>query len=221
MSGKTRKLVHTLSLFMALGTLVGYVLTSAVHAQGSRPPSEVEVVNTPDVNVVNTPTVNIGNSPSVEISNTPSVEIGNTPTVNLSASASVRDRDNPALQPVQFSCTVLLNDGAQIAGATCVDGLLDLAGRTLVIENINAHVSSTDRPELRVSVVNRDFHNAITGIERRYYFQQCSPGSSCYWLDQQVRLYHTIQNIVVTFARTPPATGAVEWTAHFSGYLVD
>lgn len=45
--------------------LLGVAAIGGAVVQGNRPPSDVNVVNTPNVNVANTPTVNVGNVPTV------------------------------------------------------------------------------------------------------------------------------------------------------------
>jgi hypothetical protein len=56
--------IATNAILAALGvaTVGGAALTAS--PQGGRPPSDVNVVNTPTVNIGNTPTVNIGNFPT-------------------------------------------------------------------------------------------------------------------------------------------------------------
>jgi hypothetical protein len=203
---------------LVISMVPSMALPGVAHAQAGRPPTEVEVTNTPDVNVVNTPNVNVANTPSVEVTNSPTVE--------LAPGAAVRDRDNPALQPVQFSCEITLLDLDQIDSTSC--GTLP-SGKRLIIEYISAEafVPTGQRPIMRVNVTNMDpFTTALSSIEYHFYFQDCgpvAPSSNCYNLSELVRLYHTQVgfNVVLTFNRTGPFTGGASLTANFSGYLVD
>lgn len=183
-------------------------------AQAGRPPAEVEVVNTPDVNVVNTPGVNVANTPSVEVTNSPTVQLG--------ANARIRDRDNPALQPVQFSCEVTLINLDQIGDQLCGEAP---PGKRLVIEYIHAvaRVPSGQRPNLRIGVSNEDLTGAISSLEYQFYFDECGPisGDTCHIIRQNVRLYHTQFNVLIRFNRTSPFTGEAHVAVYFSGYLVD
>ena len=45
--------------------LLGVAAIGGAVVQGNKPPTDVNVVNTPNVNVANTPTVNVGNVPTV------------------------------------------------------------------------------------------------------------------------------------------------------------
>jgi hypothetical protein len=214
-----RTIGHSIVLNLAflLYFLAVVLVANAAWAQPGPPPSDVEIVNTPDVNVVNTP--------DVHVTNTPSVDVTSLPAVTIAPGATFRDRDNPAIQPLQFTCEIYLADGDQIEDVTCVDQA-SLTGKTLVIEYINATVGlpTGQNPEMRLRVTSPNQFGSPTAIERRYQFEECglfSPTNACFWLDQRVRLYHTDFNLIVTFGRSTPHSGDVTFQAHFSGYLVD
>lgn len=208
---------HSFLRYVLATALVGFIVANLAHA--APPARDVNVVNTPDVNVVNTPDVNVANTPDVNIANTPTVDVNSLPAVQLAPGVTFRDRDNPALQPIQFTCEVFLDDTVQISDTTCINES-SLTGKTLVIEYINAVVAvpTGQRPEMRVSVTNEDADGAISSQAYRYRFEDCGPvgGNTCHWLDREVRLYHSRFNIVVTFTRSSPWTGAVTLSARFS-----
>ena len=47
--------------------LLGVAAIGGAVVQGNKPPTDVNVINTPNVNVANTPTVNVGNVPTVVV----------------------------------------------------------------------------------------------------------------------------------------------------------
>lgn len=197
----------SLSVIVAL---VGSLTAGQVFAA----PKEVEVINTPDVNVVNTP--------NVSVTNTPSVEVTNSPTVQLAPNAQIRDRDNPALQPVMFTCRVELLDSDQIGDTLCGEAP---SGKTLVIEYIHAQarVPTGQRPYLRVDVSSLDLLRNDLSLEYEFDFEEVRPvlSDTLHTIRQNIRLYHTRFNVVIRFGRTNPWTGVATVDVHFTGYLVD
>jgi hypothetical protein len=103
-----------LGFFLALSVCA----STASYAQGAKPPSDVNVVNTPNVNVANTPTVNVGNTPGVSIVNTEANP------------AVVRDAADPARHAFHRSLTIVMSPG-ETAGSKQV---LIPAGKRLVVE---------------------------------------------------------------------------------------
>jgi hypothetical protein len=111
---------------------VGLVTAGPSVAQGGRPPSDVNVVNTPDVKVVNTPNVNVASLPAVQIGNGAAnavpVEVTNLP------------GEQAASEPMTFNANFLIE--APYSGNQ-VDIYTVPAGKRLVIEFLSVDFHDT------------------------------------------------------------------------------
>jgi hypothetical protein len=73
-------------LLLVLGVIAALNPSTSLGRQGQpagRPPSDVNVVNTPTVNVAGTPSVNVANTPTVNVASLPAVQVEGTPSVNV------------------------------------------------------------------------------------------------------------------------------------------
>jgi hypothetical protein len=125
-----RKFKNSLIAFAGLLTLIAVIAFSSPHTAlsqktgkaASSNPSNVNVVNTPDVHVTNgiglasgtqvaitgTPSVNVNGTPNVNITNTPTVNVANMPTVTVASEGTVLALDQTVL--VGMSPTLLQVD---------------------------------------------------------------------------------------------------------------
>ena len=120
------------SLFALLFCAQLMAQTTTTTNSPAKPPSDVNVVNTPSVNVVNTPTVQLAGTSTVQVSGTTNVHVQNDST----SPVVVQDVSTPKRTPFQaaptFPAPPFLNDNPVSATITVP------AGKRLVIEHVSA-----------------------------------------------------------------------------------
>ena len=185
----------------------------ASYAQGNKQPSDVNVVNTPNVKVVNTPTVNVGNTPSVNVVGTPTVQVGNT----MANPLPVRDVDRPARQPfrTQTQFTMQNSEDIGLPSITAVP-----AGKRLIIEyaSVIADLPQGQRITGVDLLLDGGFEFALLPVHTGESPTGDGPRSH-FRAGQQTTLYAD-HNVQILLRRNGP-TGIANFRVSISGYLVD
>ena len=122
-----------LSSFIAV-LFCAQLMAQAAPTQGppTKPPDDVNVVNTPSVNVVKTPTVQLAGTSTVQVSGTTNVHVQNDSTTPVVA----QDVSTPKRTPFQaqpgFPALPFIGDNPVVESITVP------AGKRLVIEHVSA-----------------------------------------------------------------------------------
>ena len=113
---------------------------------------------------------------------------GNPVSVRVRPSVPIWDRDNPALQPVQFSCVVTVLDSDPFEDTNC--GGLPF-GKRLVIEYINARafVPLGQRPDMRLRISGTDLLSANSSLGYNLPLTGCGDigARTCHFFDYPVK----------------------------------
>jgi hypothetical protein len=180
--------------------LLGVAAIGGAVVQGNRPPTDVNVVNTPNVNVANTPTVNVGNVPTVKVQ-----ESGAPVYFSFTGQSGALHYETPT--PDQY--TVPEGKRLHITHASAIGSTgqgiefsyLGIGVRTGVFDTRVTHFLDVPRP----SIVNSDARVNMSTSEV---------------LDMWAESGDTVKIFVGRtsgFQGSPPAY----FTFHISGYLVD
>jgi len=213
-----RNLVLTLALVL--------VWHSVAHAQATKSPQQVQVVNTPaqpvptaaqgttaiqgEVSVTNFPATT-----SVNVTNSPTVIVGN----DTAAAVPVRDVESARKQPFAF-----LGSSVWIADAPNTQMFFNVpAGKRLVIEQVavKAQVNGTAGQKVRVEVTTE-----VGGTFAMYYMAGTDAGIAglyeVFVASSQMRMYADPEtHASVLVARSDTSAEAHVAVISVSGYLVD
>lgn len=195
----------TVVLFLAL--VSGTVLLHAQPPGGNgKPADDVTVINPPE-NPVPTTIENDESNP-----------------------VSTYDIDNPAFQPVQIDCEIVLPDSAFIIQENCTDQNVPL-GKRLVIEQITAEARFTNNenfPRVSLGLISFDMNGDLHMVFHRIIFEQELLGTgflgNVFYASQNVRLYHVQQGINISFFRdssTGSLSGEGTLRVSIAGHFVD
>ena len=194
--------------------VIAVLATITTFGQGSRPPSDVNVVNTPNVNVVNTPTVDARQlgSWSVGINGTPNVTVGNT----AGDPVLVRNVENAARHPFHATADCFTNE---LSCSTTIAFVP--AGKRLLIEYVSLQATSLPSGQVATMIIS-----TLLGTRpAAHYFSPTPPATMLgtvtrAGLGQQVRIHAgTETNVSVSGIKGVSGFGAFSFT--ISGYLED
>ena len=149
---RIRNLSIAAALFAAYWIVASLMSTPPATAQGSKPPTDVNVINQPSVNAIQSGAWNVG------ISGTPTVNVNN----SAGAPMYVRDVDGPDAQPFQAVRLDGRNEGG--CGANfCTHNLVTVPdGKRLIITNFHGAVAlQPGSPPLAVAIENGDFETVF------------------------------------------------------------
>ena len=134
--------------------------------------------------------------------------------LGVTSPLTIRDKDNPALQPVQFS-------GVQIGGASSTTILTVPAGKRLVIETVSGNMNILNGQKFLALSVGTTGGGSASQLS--HYFTPIFTGTQgsfdFYSFNHSVRIYADPQTNVVLSRNTTSSNVSVSVT--ISGYYVD
>jgi hypothetical protein len=226
---KTKMILKTLqssllALLFCAQLMAQTTTTTDASSAPTKPPADVNVVNTPSVNIVNTPTVQLAGTSTVQVSGTTNVDVQN----DSSAPVIVQDVSTPKRTPFQANAIFPAQPFAN--GQTETGSITVPAGKRLVIEHVSARavIDFGDATPFFYFTISTTVagvtveHSMATPQPFTFQCSNCSIGTnSVHAVSQEMKLYADPgSTITATVLATSPRAGT---TLNFavSGYLED